>query len=83
MAKKEKKKKKEEEEELIFDLQFENFCDVIGINYKKGMFLLNFGQAVYEPRIIIARIWIDSESLKELYEFIGETIEEYEKNMEK
>ena len=72
-----------EEEKLVYELQFEAFCDTFGIFYKKGMFILDLGQAVYEPTKIIARIWIDASSLKELYEFIKEQIKEYEKKFGK
>lgn len=75
MAEKEEK----EEEKLVYELQFEAFCDTFGIFYKKGMFILDLGQAVYEPTRMIARIWIDASALKELSEFLQEQIEAYEK----
>lgn len=81
MAKKEEKEKKKVES--ILDLQFESFCDAFAWNYKKGVFLLDFGQAAYEPIKMIARIWIDIDSLKELVEFLQEGLKQYEKKFGK
>jgi len=68
-----------EETKIVKDIKYENFCDAFSISYKKGMFALEFGQAIEEPLKMIVRIWMDESAIRQLLNFLQEQIKEYEK----
>lgn len=78
MAKKEERVK-EEKPNWTEEIEYEKFCDYFVVNYRKGMFAIDFGQAIFEPAKTFARIWIDPKNIKVLSEALQENIKEYEK----
>lgn len=80
MSKKKSKAEKEEEREFVFDIQYEIYADTFYLHSKKNVFALSFGQAVdAPPEKFLARIWMDSLTMKSLVDFLQEQIKEYEK----
>lgn len=66
--------------EEIDEIKYENFFDVFRIRFKKGMFLLEFGQAIKPEKLkFMVRIWTDPISLKSLFNLLKEMIQRYEK----
>lgn len=79
LEKEEKKKEKEiEEVEFVEEIEYEKFFDAFAMNKKRGIFALLFGQAIYEPAKLLARIWIDAPAMKMLAEFLQEQVKKYE-----
>jgi hypothetical protein len=66
-------------EEYIFEKEYEIYSDLFYLHTKKNMFVLSFGQAIDSPNRFLARVWMDAESTKVLYDFLGEQIKDYEK----
>ena len=71
--------KKEPKVKIVEDIKYENFCDAIAINYRGGIFALDFGQSITPPVKLLVRIWMDASSIKELFVFLQEQIKDYEK----
>lgn len=78
-----KKEEKGEEEKWIEKIEYERFIDYWVMNYRKGMFALDLGQAISEPITVFLRIWIDPTELKGLVAFLQEQIKSYEKDFGK
>jgi hypothetical protein len=72
---KEKPKTPPENVEMI---EYEKFCDYLATNYKKGMFVLSFGQVFYEPPRVSVRIWVDARTLKTFLTVLQNSMKEYE-----
>ena len=79
MAKKKKREKLEQKPEWVEEIEYEKYCDDFVVIYKKSMFALDFGQGIFEPSKMFARIWLDPREIKRLNEFLQEQIKEYEK----
>ena len=79
MPKTKKREIIEKKQRSVEAIEYEKYCDDFVINYSKGMFAIDFGQAIHEPPKMFVRIWLDPSEMKGLNLFIQETIEEYEK----
>jgi len=79
LAKKKKREKIEEKPRWVEEIEYEKYFDDFVINYSKGMFAIDFGQGIFEPSKMFARMWMDPREIKRLGMFIQEQIKEYEK----
>lgn len=75
---KEKEEKITEEPKWTEDIRYENYCDAFVISFRKGAFLLMFGQGVYVPPKMLVRTWTDASAMKTLSNLIQEQIKRYE-----
>ena len=74
------KEEKEEKEEAVLELEYEKFCDMYAIGYSQGAFAITFGQGIWKPSKLFARIWMDKVTIKRFLGHLKERIEDHEKN---
>lgn len=69
--------------EPIEDIKFENFVDYFKITYRPGMFVMEFGQTLRQPRALFVRLWTDASSAKFFSQLLQRMIKEYEEKVGK
>jgi hypothetical protein len=68
-----------EEEPSFKLLEYDRFFDAFYVNFKKGMFVICFGNEIDRPVELKARIWIDSDSFKAFAKGVNLVLQKYEK----
>jgi hypothetical protein len=63
-----------EEEKPTEDIRFDSYVDYFGINWRKGIIRLSFGQAVYKPPRTYVNIYVSPSDLEAFYELISKNL---------
>lgn len=63
-----------EKENPIEDTRFDSYADYFGLNWKKGMIRLSFGQSVYKPPRIYVNIHMSPLDLEALHKLISDNL---------
>ena len=68
-----------DEKEPVDKIEYELYSDYWLCAFKKGMFVITFGQAMYDPPQMRARIWVDAGTMKKVIEDLRKVLDDYEK----